>query len=151
MEFKIISMGLENVDEVSEVEKECFYTAWTKQDFIKEMTENKLAVYFIAVSEGKIIGYAGMWHIIDEGHITNIAVLPEYRRHKVGSALVQKLVDTAKQRNMTGLTLEVRIGNIAAQKLYSNYGFKAEGIRKKYYSDTGEDAVIMWKRQAVQE
>lgn len=146
MEFNIISMTLEDVDEVAEVEKECFYTAWTKEDFVKEMTENELAVYVVAKSEGKIIGYAGMWHIVDEGHITNIAVLPEYRRYGVGSSLVQKLLDISEERNIVGLTLEVRIGNTIAQKLYSKYGFKAEGIRKRYYSDTGEDAVIMWKR-----
>lgn len=144
--IEVMSMTLEHVNEIVELEKICFYTAWTKKDFIKEINENKLAVYLIAKSENKIIGYAGMWHILDEGHITNIAVLPEYRRLKVGSKLVTKLIDIAIEKLITALTLEVKISNFAAQKLYTGFGFKPEGIRKKYYSDTGEDAVIMWKR-----
>lgn len=144
--IEIMSMTLEHVNEIAELEKICFYTAWTKKDFIKEINENKLAIYLVAKSENKIMGYAGMWHILDEGHITNIAVMPENRRLKVGSKLVAKLIDISIEKSITALTLEVKISNFAAQKLYTGFGFKPEGIRKKYYSDTGEDAVIMWKR-----
>lgn len=144
--IEIIPMILEHINEIAELEKICFYTPWTKADFIKEINENKFAIYLVAKSENKIIGYAGMWHILDEGHITNIAVLPENRRLKVGSKLVTGLIDIAITKSITALTLEVKISNLAAQRLYTGFGFKPEGIRKKYYSDTGEDAVIMWKR-----
>lgn len=141
----IIYMSLEHIDEVSELEQICFYTPWTKKDFIKEITENKLAIYIVAMDNKKVVGYAGMWHIVDEGHITNIAVMPQYQHCGVGSELVKKLIDIAVAKKMVGLTLEVRIGNLSAQKLYTKFGFKPEGIRKRYYSDTGEDAIIMWK------
>jgi len=141
----IIYMNLEHIDEVSELEQICFYTPWTKKDFIKEITENKLAIYIVAIDNKKVVGYAGMWHIVDEGHITNIAVMPQYQHCGVGSKLVKKLIDIAVVKKMVGLTLEVRIGNLLAQKLYTKFGFKPEGIRKRYYSDTGEDAIIMWK------
>jgi ribosomal-protein-alanine N-acetyltransferase len=143
--IEIVPMTQQHIDQVSQLEAICFYTAWSKEDFIKEITENNLALYYVAIQDTTVIGYCGMWHIVDEGHITNIAVLPENRRTGVGTKLVQKLMDTAIERHIVGLTLEVRIGNLSAQKLYTRFGFKPEGIRKRYYSDTGEDAVIMWK------
>lgn len=143
--IEIMPMTKEHIDEVAQLESICFYTAWSKEDFIKEITENKLANYFVAIQNNRAIAYCGMWHIVDEGHITNIAVLPEYRRLGVATQLVQKLVNTAIDKKIVGLTLEVRIGNLSAQKLYTKFGFKPEGIRKRYYSDTGEDAIIMWK------
>ena len=109
------------------------------------MTQNQFAIYRIAVLDGKIVGYAGMWHIVTEGHITNVAVLPEYRRQGIGNALIEEMIVIAEQKEMIGITLEVRIGNVAAQKLYTKYGFRPEGFRKNYYQDTKEDAVIMWK------
>ncbi len=143
--INIIYMNLEHIDEVSELEQMCFYTPWTKKDFIKEISENKLAIYIVAIDNKKVVGYAGMWHIVDEGHITNIAVMPQYQHCGVGSELIKKLIDIAVAKKMVGLTLEVRIGNLSAQKLYTKFGFRPEGIRKRYYSDTGEDAIIMWK------
>lgn len=143
--IEIIQMTKEHIDKVAELEKLCFYTAWTKEDFIKEINQNKLAIYFVAVDNQNILGYCGMWHIVDEGHITNIAVSPDYRNLGIGSKLVQTLINVAVEKDIIGLTLEVRIGNLSAQKLYTKFGFKPAGIRKKYYSDTGEDAIIMWK------
>ncbi len=144
--IEIIPMTLEHIDEVFELEKICFYTPWSKVDFIREIKENKLALYFVAKDNNKIVGYSGMWHIIDEGHITNVAVMPEYRNCGIGSKLVEILINTAIERKIIALTLEVRINNFSAQKLYTKFGFKPEGIRKNYYSDTREDAIIMWKR-----
>lgn len=143
--LEIINMALEHVNEVSELEKMCFYTPWTKKDFIKEITENKLAIYIVAIDDKKVVGYAGMWHIVDEGHITNVAVMPEYQHCGIGNKLVEKLIEISIEKNIVGLTLEVRMGNLSAQKLYTKFGFKPQGIRKRYYSDTGEDAIIMWK------
>lgn len=143
--LEIVNMTLEHVNEVSELEKMCFYTPWTKKDFIKEITENKLAIYIVAIDDKKVVGYAGMWHIVDEGHITNVAVMPEYQHYGIGNKLVEKLIEISIEKNIVGLTLEVRMGNLSAQKLYTKFGFKPQGIRKRYYSDTGEDAIIMWK------
>jgi ribosomal-protein-alanine N-acetyltransferase len=95
---------------------------------------------------GKAVGYAGMWQVMDEGHITNIAVHPEFRNYGVGSALMEALLATARSRGIVALTLEVRRSNFAAQALYRKYGFAEGGMRKAYYADNREDALIMWKR-----
>lgn len=143
--LEIQQMTQEHIQDVLQIEEACFAIPWTKQDFEREMKENKLAIYIIAVLDGKIVGYAGMWHVVTEGHITNIAVLQEYRRQGIGNALLEQIIHIAEQKEMIGITLEVRISNIAAQKLYIKYGFRPEGFRKNYYQDTKEDAVIMWK------
>ncbi|MCJ7856521.1 ribosomal protein S18-alanine N-acetyltransferase [Lachnospiraceae bacterium NSJ-143] len=141
----IMPMTVEDIDGVLEVEESCFAIAWTREDFVREMTQNKLAVYFVAKDGERIVGYAGMWHVVTEGQITNVAVMDEYRNRKVGSALMEALIKTAEEREMIGITLEVKISNYPAQKLYSKYGFKPEGFRKNYYKDTNEDAIVMWK------
>ncbi len=143
--IEIVRMDLQHVDEVARIERDTFPMFWTKQDFINEVTTNKLAIYFVALKDGKVVGYAGMWHVVTEGHITNIAVDSEYRRMGIGRMLVEALIKQAEELNMIGITLEVKISNLTAQHLYTSLGFKPEGIRKKYYSDTGEDAVVMWK------
>ncbi len=132
-----------DIEEVFEIELESFSVPWDKKSFYDEMS-NKLAIYIVAREDGKIIGYAGMWHVVTEGHITNVAVCEEHRQKGVGSLLMEKFIEIGKQKEMIGLTLEVRIGNENAMRLYSKYGFKPEGIRKNYYADTKEDAVIMW-------
>ena len=106
---------------------------------------NKAALYFCAVTGGKAVGYAGMWKVFDEGHITNIAVHPEFRNAGVGSALIEALISAAKENGITSLTLEVRKSNLPALALYRKYGFRECGIRKSYYTDNNEDAIIMWK------
>lgn len=141
----------EHIDDVLAVEEACFSIPWTKKDFEKEIYENKLAIYKVALLENRVVGYAGMWHVVNEGHITNVAVLEDCRKKKIGSALMEQMIETAEQKQMIGITLEVRISNLAAQKLYIKYGFRPEGFRKKYYVDTKEDAVIMWKYFPVYE
>lgn len=141
----IVKMSQEHIDDVVGIEESCFYIPWSKKDFEREINENKMAIYYVAVLDQRVVGYAGMWHVVNEGHITNVAVLEPFRRMGVGDALVSKLIEIAEELEMIGITLEVKISNSSAQKLYSKYGFRPEGIRKKYYSDTGEDAVIMWK------
>ena len=138
-------MQTSHLDEVFEIEKYCFVTPWTKESLRKELTENSLAVYLAALDKNIVVGYAGMWHVVNEGHITNIAVKEEYRRIGVGGKIVERLVEIAREREMIGITLEVRISNAAAQRFYSKHGFAPEGFRKNYYADTHEDAVIMWK------
>lgn len=143
--IEIIPMREEHIGEVLALEEATFSIPWTRADFEREIRENQMAIYFIAVMDGKIVGYAGMWHIVTEGHITNVAVLEEARGKGIGAMLIEKLTETAMEKEMIGLTLEVRMGNIPAQKLYHKYGFRAEGFRKNYYPDTHEDAIIMWK------
>lgn len=143
--FEILPMTAEHIDQVVKVEEDTFHIPWTKADFEKEINENKMAKYFVAIIDGKVVGYAGLWHVVNEGHVTNVAVLEEYRRLGIGAAFMDKFIELARELEMIGITLEVRISNMAAQKLYTKYGFKPEGFRKKYYQDTGEDAVIMWK------
>ena len=138
-------MTEKDIDAVLQVEEACFTICWTRSDFERELTQNAMAIYFVALEEEQVIGYAGMWHVVKEGQETNIAVLPEYRRKGVGAQLLTQLIETAKEKEMIGITLEVKISNYPAQQLYTKYGFRPEGFRKNYYQDTHEDAIIMWK------
>ena len=143
--IEIVPMTEAHLDGVAELEKATFSIPWSRTEFEREIKENNMAIYYVAVEDGKVIGYAGMWHVVVEGHITNVGVLEEARRKGVGSMLMEKLIAIAVEKQMFGMTLEVRMGNAPAQALYHKYCFKAEGIRKNYYPDTKEDAIIMWK------
>lgn len=134
-----------DVDEVLSIEKKSFSTPWSKEAFHLEITKNNLAKYIVAIKQEKIVGYAGMWMIIDEGHITNIAVDPEVRGEGIGNLLVKELVNICKSTDMRAVTLEVRRTNYVAQSLYKKYEFQEAGVRPAYYSDNKEDAIIMWK------
>lgn len=138
-------MTLEHLDDVYEIELDSFSIPWEREDFTKELTNNSMAIYIVALIDSKVVGYGGMWHVVNEGHITNIAVAEDYRRRGVGTALLSRMIEIAEEKEMIGLELEVRVGNANAMRLYSKFGFKTEGIRKNYYADTKEDAIIMWK------
>ena len=137
-------MTAEDIPEIVALEKKCFTLPWSEKSFRDEMA-NKLAIYFVAKDNGACVGYAGFWNVSGEGDVTNVAVLPEYRRMGVGSSLVAEMVKTAENLKLELLTLEVRKSNIAAQKLYEKFGFEILGERKRYYSDNGENAYIMTK------
>ena len=143
--IQIVPMTEEHLDDVVVLEEATFSIPWPRSEFEREVKENKMAIYYVAVEDGRVIGYAGMWHVVMEGHITNVGVLQEARRKGVGSMLMEKILEVAVEKKMEGITLEVRMGNSPAQALYHKFGFKAEGIRKNYYADTKEDAIIMWK------
>lgn len=138
------AMEERDLDRVSEVESLSFSSPWSKDAFAKELEENKLAVYLVAEYDGEIAGYMGMWKVVDEGHITNIAVDPECRERGVGGALLSAMIQKAEELKLLSMTLEVRASNTKAQKLYEKYGFESVGIRPKYYENS-EDAQIMWK------
>jgi ribosomal-protein-alanine N-acetyltransferase len=142
---RVLPTKLEHIDDIMVVETLSFKIPWSRKSLTDDITRNELAVYFSAAVEDKIIGYAGMWKVIDEGQITNIAVHPHYRGNGVGSELLKSLIEAAKSKSITRMTLEVRKTNTAAQGLYLKYGFNVEGCRKAYYADNGEDAIIMWK------
>ena len=101
----------------------------------------------VAKVDNKVIGFAGTWIVLDESHITNIAIHPNYRRQGIASMLLEKLLDYCKNRGCVSYTLEVRSGNKAAKALYEKHNFKSNGIRKGYYEDNKEDAIIMWLRK----
>lgn len=136
------------IDEIVAINKLSFHSIWDKKSYLEELN-NGFARYVVAMKDNIVIGYGGMWVIIDEGHITNIAVHPEYRGNGIGSLIVQSLIDICIVEHVPSLTLEVRKTNFIAQNLYKKYGFTQEGLRKKYYGDNGEDAIIMWKRDIV--
>ena len=142
--IEIQTMREKHIDQVYQIELDSFSIPWTRGDFVNEL-KNKITIYIVAMEGQEVIGYAGMWHVVNEGHIVNVAVKEERRCQGVGSRLIEKFVEIAREKEMMGLTLEVRMSNAAGQRLYHKYGFKAEGIRRRYYADTGEDAVIMWK------
>lgn len=141
--IEVKQMSKKDIDDVWNIEKSCFETPWSKESFRMEMEENKCARYLIAKVKHKTVGYGGMWLIIDEAHITNIAVHPDYRKMKVGESLLKGLMKVANSYSINQMTLEVRRSNIIAQNLYKKLGFQSVGYRKKYYNNT-EDAMIMW-------
>ena len=145
-DIKIRCMDVNDVDPVFSVEMQCFSTPWSRESFEYEMKENDKAIYVIAEYGGNVLGYAGMWKILDEDHITNIAVLREFRQKGIATMLIKKLLDLAKEASINSFTLEVKSTNDVAIKLYENFGFKKCGLRKGYYKDTQDDALIMWKR-----
>lgn len=142
LEFRL--MQLDDIPDVLEIEHEAFTLPWTEEAFRNELTLNHFAKYMIMELNGQAIGYAGMWTIMDEAHITNIAVREAFRGRKLGDRLLDELMQTASYLGMERMTLEVRVTNRVAQSLYEKKGFKPAGIRKGYYSDNNEDAVIMW-------
>ncbi len=137
-------MRMEDIARVLEIEQVAFPTPWPRDAYSHELRENRLACYLVARVMHQIVGYAGMWIILDEAHVTTLAVDPEYRRQRIGERLLVALLDEAMRRGARWVTLEVRKSNAAAQALYRKYGFKEIGVRKGYYSDNREDAIVMW-------
>lgn len=138
-------MTLDDLARVLEIEKGSFPTPWSQGAFISELKENRYAHYVVAEVDGTVTAYAGMWLILDEGHITNIAVHPDWRGRGIGDLLLTEMENRARARGMRAVTLEVRVSNDVAQNLYRKHHFMPTGIRKAYYTDNGEDALIMWK------
>lgn len=144
-EIRIYPFSAAYVDSLVAISKLCFHSAWDRESFKNEL-QNGLARYVVAVADNVAVGFGGMWLIIDEGHITNIGVHPEYRGIGIGDKILSSLISICKEENICSMTLEVRASNYIAQNLYKKYGFVSEGIRKAYYEDNKEDALIMWKR-----
>jgi ribosomal-protein-alanine N-acetyltransferase len=143
-EFTFRMMRYEDIPEVCAIEVEAFTSPWSEQAFMNELTQNQFAQYIVMEYEGRLIGYGGMWLIIDEAHVTNIAITGGFRGKKLGSRLMAELATRAYRLGAGRMTLEVRVSNIVAKRLYEKFGFKAVGLRPGYYSDNGEDAIIMW-------
>ncbi|MCL2320684.1 MAG: ribosomal protein S18-alanine N-acetyltransferase [Oscillospiraceae bacterium] len=123
----------------------CFSIPWSKESIKNELSNNLFSNYLGAFIEDKLVGFIGMWAIVNEGEITNIAVLPEYQNKGVGAKLLKKLIKLSQDKKLENLYLEVRFSNLSAQSLYRKFGFKTYGLRKCYYSDNKENAILMSK------
>ena len=132
-----------DLDEVSELEKEIFSTPWSRKSFESAMNDDN-NIYIVVEKNEKIIAYCGIWIVADEGQINNVAVMKNERGHGVAYEMLSYAIEQSKKKGAQAFTLEVRKSNIAAYKLYEKFGFKNEGIRKNYYSNPKEDAIIMW-------
>lgn len=138
-------MKLADISSVQVVEAKCFPRPWSRSIFVSEISRNDNAIYVVAEADRRIVGYAGVWIILDEGHITNIAVEPDFQRQGIGQGLMDQITKYAVERGVVTMTLEVRVSNATAQALYTKLGFVPNGIRKAYYQDDKEDALIMWR------
>ena len=147
--MKVREMRIEDLEDILEIENACFETPWRLETLEEEILRNELAYYLVLVDDensSKVVGYVGMWKIFDEAHITNIALLPSYQGKKLGYKLLNELIEVSKNLGVFSMTLEVRPSNTIARSLYEKLLFKLEGLRKGYYTDTNEDALIMWRR-----
>ncbi|MDZ5712571.1 ribosomal protein S18-alanine N-acetyltransferase [Jeotgalibacillus haloalkalitolerans] len=140
--FRWMTYG--DIDDVLAVEMASFSAPWSREAFENEMTINQFAKYLLLEVDGTVAGYCGLWLVMDEAHITNVAVVPELRGRKLGEKLMVKVMDMLRDEGVKMMTLEVRVSNHIAQSLYEKLGFSRGGIRKNYYSDNGEDALVMW-------
>lgn len=141
--IRIERMQAEDAETVFELDSKCFPSPWSVSAYLNEV-HNKSAYYIVAKSGDRIVGFAGMWLVMDEAHITTIGVDPDFRGQKIGERMLINLLDEAIHRGARRATLEVRKSNIVAQNLYHKYGFYTVGIRKGYYTNNNEDAYVMW-------
>jgi ribosomal-protein-alanine N-acetyltransferase len=142
---RIEPMALTDLPRVREIEHEAFASPWPQDAYRAEIEENQVACYLVARDEtGVVVGFAGMWVIFDEAHVTTIAVDHARRGERIGERLLLALIDRALSRGARWMTLEVRPSNAVALALYRKFGFRDVALRKRYYSDNGEDAIVMW-------
>ncbi len=143
MHVRIVPMNADHLDEVAELERICFSTPWSRNMLAEEL-ENMLSAFLVALDDsGRVVGYAGLQVVVDEGYITNVAVRPECRRQGIAGKLLQVFLDFAQAHRLAFLTLEVRASNYDAIALYGARGFRGVGRRKNYYEHPREDAIIM--------
>ena len=149
LNFRQIIIRPANADDVkglSAIEQACFSMPWSEDSLRYEVCQNEDALILVAQdTDGSLMGYLGVWCILDEGHILNVAVLPEHRNLKIGSVLMTAMLTISEKRGVQSHTLEVRKSNEGAIRFYERFGFREAGVRPHYYEDNGEDAVIMWR------
>jgi ribosomal-protein-alanine N-acetyltransferase len=136
-------MAPEDVPAVHAIETASFPTPWPPYAFRQELETIRVARYLVVRAGARVIAYSGIWLMVDEAHVTTFAVLPVYRRRGIGGLLLSELVEMAADLGATVVTLEVRLSNASARRLYQLFGFRPVGVRPRYYSDDGEDALIM--------
>jgi len=135
-------MRREDVDAVRGIDRVSFPSSWSAESYLRDL-RNRSSYYAVARADGEIVGYAGMWLIADEAHISTLAVRPDRRRCGLGQRLLIHLMEVAQERGAAEITLEVREANAAARALYEKFGFKSKGFIPNYYGDTGENGVVM--------
>lgn len=142
--FEVKNLDYPYISQIAKLEKLCFSEPWSENAIAESFGSG--TVFFIAVKNKEVLGYVGIKPVIDEGYITNVAVFPKYRRMGVAKALLKSVDQLARDKNLSFVSLEVRESNIPAISLYSDFGYKKEGLRKNFYRDPGENAIIMTKR-----
>lgn len=143
--MEITVADVRDVPAIAKLERECFSTPWS-QKAVADSLADPATILLVARIDGETVGYVGMNTVLDEGYINNVAVSPAYRRRKIATALISRLVSEARARALSFITLEVRQSNEAAKALYHSFGFKKEGTRRGFYQQPCEDADIMTKR-----
>ena len=141
--LRVEPMTLDDIPAVHAIERASFAVPWPDEAYSNELRTNRLASYVVARLGEDVVGFAGIWVMVDEAHVTTFAVDPRWRRRGVGERLLLAMLDLSIARHAREATLEVRLSNLPARKLYEKYGFRPVGIRPRYYSDNGEDALIM--------
>jgi len=144
LEVRITPMRRRHLRGVLRIEQQVYPRPWTFGLFLGEISQRASRVYLVARVGTEVVGYAGMFRAIDDGHITTIAVDPAWQRHGIATRMLLVLARAAVERGCRNLTLEVRMSNSGAQALYERFGFVPAGVRKGYYPETGEDALVMW-------
>ncbi len=143
MTVVIEPMRVDDIAAVHDIERASFSAPWPTYAFRQELESNRLARYLVARDGGRIVGYAGLWLMVDEAHITTFAVAPESRRQGIGERMLLELLQVSESVGAAVATLEVRVSNMPARRLYEKYGFRPVGVRPRYYTDNNEDALIM--------
>lgn len=142
--LKITPMTSADIPVVTRIERASFSTVWPSDAFYNELATNKLAHYYVGRLDDRIVAYGGIWVILEDSHITTLAVDPGFRGKRLGEVMLLRLIDEAIERGAAWMTLEVRESNNAAQQLYRKYGFTTVTMRRGYYSDDNESALVMW-------
>lgn len=140
----LVPLRRRHLRSVLRIEAQVYPRPWTLPLFMSELNLRGSRYYVAARVDGHLVGYAGLMFSVDEAHVTTIAVDPAWHRHRIGTRLLANLARAALARGARHLTLEVRVSNVGAQAMYHRFGFATEGLRKNYYSETNEDALIMW-------
>ena len=143
---RLVPLRRRHLASVLRIEQQVYPRPWSLGIFLSELNQQASRHYVAARCSGKLVGYAGLMFGYDEAHVTNIAVDPAWRRHHIGTRMLVNLCHAALGRGARDVTLEVRVSNTAAQAMYRRFGFETEGVRKNYYVETGEDALVMWAR-----
>ncbi|MCU4184992.1 ribosomal protein S18-alanine N-acetyltransferase [Acidiferrimicrobium sp. IK] len=144
VEVRLVPLRRRHLRSVMRIEAQVYPHPWTLPLFMSELALRSTRTYVGARVEGAVVGYAGLMYTGDESHVTTIAVDPRWHRHKIGSRMLAHLVRVSRERDVKHMTLEVRVANTGAQAMYRKFGFEPAGIRKNYYAETKEDALIMW-------
>ena len=141
--LRIAPMRVDDLPAIHAIERASFDSPWPADAYRSELETNRLAQYLVASAGDAIVAYSGMWLMVDEAHIITFAVHPAWRRQRIGERLLLALLDLARDAGANEATLEVRLSNLPARRLYEKFGFRPVGLRPHYYSDNGEDALIM--------